>query len=203
MADTFLKHNGDFRSLKVYKLSVIISVITEVFVERFIHSKSRTKDQMQQAARSCKQNIVEGSSAAMTSKETEIKLTNVARASLEELEEDYLDQLRFKGLPIWDAGHPRLTKLREFVRSREFEITYLDLVKRLPEEEFCNLAITLINQTKYLLDRLLKSQQERFLKEGGIRETMNRARREYRERYQGYPPSWNKSSSQEKRNLKN
>ena len=87
----FLKHRGDVRQLTVYKVATQISVITEFFVGKYIPSSSRTTDQMQQAARSCKQNIVEGSEASTTSKETEIKLTNVARASLGELYDDYLD----------------------------------------------------------------------------------------------------------------
>ena len=97
----FLKSRGDVRNLKAYKVSVIISDATEIFVRKFISKGSRTIDQMQQAARSCKQNIVEGSEAAKTSTETEIKLTNVARASLGELLDDYMDYLRFNSLPIW------------------------------------------------------------------------------------------------------
>ncbi|MDE6791844.1 MAG: four helix bundle suffix domain-containing protein [Muribaculaceae bacterium] len=180
MNEKFIIHNGDVRSLKVYRLATIVSVITEVFVDRFISRGSRTTDQMQQAARSCKQNIVEGSAAAPTSKETEIKLTNVARASLSELEEDYIDYLRFKQLSRWEKGHPRLDKLRTYLCSPRFESEYRELVCRLPAEEFCNLAITLIRQTQYLLDKLLESQQRRFLESGGIREAMSRARREYR-----------------------
>lgn len=191
MEDKFIRYNGDVRSLKVYRMALIVSVITEVFVDRFVARGSRTTDQMQQAARSCKQNIVEGSAAAPTSKETEIKLTNVARASLSELEEDYNDYLVFNRLSRWEKGHPRLEKLRLYLRSQCFETEYRDLVARLPAEEFCNLAITLIRQTQYLLDRLLESQQRRFLESGGIREAMSRARRDYRERYQGYPPEWN------------
>lgn len=94
----FLHSNGDYRTLLSYRLAQKISVVTEIFVERFLQRGSRTVDQMQQAARSCKQNIVEGSAAAITSKETELKLTNVARASLCELQEDYEDYLAFRGL---------------------------------------------------------------------------------------------------------
>lgn len=96
-----MNHKGDVRNLLVYQLALKISMITEIFVQRFLARGSRTIDQMQQAARSCKQNIVEGSQAASTSKETEIKLTNVARASLGELEEDYMDYLLFHQLPLW------------------------------------------------------------------------------------------------------
>lgn len=153
-----------------------ISVITEIFVARFLASNSRTVDQMQQAARSCKQNIVEGSQAATTSKETEIKLTNVARASLGELEDDYRDYLNFRQLSLWDKNHPRTQRLREYLRSPNFESQYRELCSRMPAEEYCNMAITLIKQTQFMLDRLMATQQNRFLAEGGIREAMTRAR---------------------------
>ena len=176
----FLHPNGDPHNLTAYKISVMISVITEHFISRFVSPRSRNIDQMQQAARSCKQNIVEGNAAATTSKETEIKLTNVARASLSELEEDYLDYLVFNNLPKWGFDHSRLLKMRQFVKTREFEENYRALLPKLNAEELCNLAITLIKQTQYLLDRLMQRQQERFLREGGIREQMYRARSEFR-----------------------
>ncbi|MDE6295988.1 MAG: four helix bundle suffix domain-containing protein [Muribaculaceae bacterium] len=176
----FIKRNGNVRELLVYKIALRISVITEIFVNRFVNAKSRTVDQMQQAARSCKQNIVEGSEAAATSKETEIKLTNVARASLGELLEDYLDFIRFNNLKRWEKGNPRLERLRAYIKTDDFENDYANLCQRLPPEELCNLAITLIMQCQFLLDRLLKAQEDRFLAEGGIREAMSKARREIR-----------------------
>ena len=175
-----VNHNGDVRNLLVYQLALKISVITEIFVERFLSRGSRTIDQMQQAARSCKQNIVEGSQAASTSKETEIKLTNVARASLGELEEDYMDYLLFHNMSLWGKDHPRIFRLRTFIKTSDFKENYRTLCLKLPAEEFCNLAITLIKQTQYLLDRLIASQEKRFLEEGGIRESMTRARLKYR-----------------------
>lgn len=171
-----LKGNGDVRSLLVYKLANYVSILTEIFVAKYISRGSRTIDQMQQAARSCKQNIVEGSEAAKTSKETEIKLTNVARASLGELEEDYMDYLNFNSLSLWGKDHPRTQKLRAYIKSPSFETEYLKLCTKLSAEEFCNLALTLIKQTQYLLDKLLEAQQRRFLSEGGIREAMTKAR---------------------------
>lgn len=177
----FIKSNGDFRTLQVYKMSVIISVATDIFVKRFIDSHSRTTDQMQQAARSCKQNLIEGSEAAPTSKETEIKLTNVARASLGELLEDYEDYLRFHSLNKWEVGNPRILKLRSYLKKREFENEYLGLLPRLSAEEFCNLMITLIYQERFLIDRLLKRQQELFLSNGGLREQMAQIRRTVRD----------------------
>lgn len=183
----FIKHNGDVRNLRVYKMAECISVITEIFVMRFLTPKSRTVDQMQQAARSCKQNIVEGSQAATTSKETEIKLTNVARASLGELEDDYRDYINFNRLHLWSMENPRTQRLRDYLRRPEFEHGYQELCNKLPAEEYCNMAITLIRQTQYMLDRLLAAHQTRFLADGGIREAMTRARLQAR----GNQQKWN------------
>lgn len=179
----FLKRNGDVRNLKAYKVSVIISFITEFFVKKYINSRSRTVDQMQQAARSCKQNIVEGHDSGLTSKETEIKLTNVARASLSELEEDFIDYLKFNNLELWQKDNSRLIKLREYVRTSDFEQNYPTLITKLDAEELCNLTITLIKQTQFLLDRLMEKLKDRFLREGGIREQMTRARIMHRNGY--------------------
>lgn len=199
----FIHSNGDYRTLLTYQLALKISVITEIFVERFLQRGSRTIDQMQQAARSCKQNIVEGSTAAPTSKETEIKLSNVARASLCELQEDYADYLQFHGLAVWPKDHPRVKKLREYVRSDQFDLEYVALCRRLPAEEFCNLAITLIIQTEYLLGRMIAAQQRRFLENGGIREAMSGARREYRARNQNNWNNQNNSNSSDNSNNSN
>lgn len=199
----FIHSNGDYRTLLTYRLALKISVITEIFVERFLQRGSRTIDQMQQAARSCKQNIVEGSAAAPTSKETEIKLSNVARASLCELQEDYADYLQFHGLAVWPKDYPRVKKLREYVRSDQFDLEYVALCRRLPAEEFCNLAITLIIQTEYLLGRMIAAQQRRFLENGGIREAMSGARREYRARNQNNWNNQNNSNSSDNSNNSN
>ncbi len=192
----FLHQGGDPRSMLVYKLSVHVSQVTEYFVLHYVDRKSRTADQMQQAARSCKQNIIEGCEAAKTSKETEIKLTNVARASLAELLEDYMDALLFSGKQPWGKEHPRILRLREFIKQPDFASRLPALLPRLNKEELCNLAITLIKQTQYLLDRLLLAQQRRFLEQGGIREQMTRARIEYRnqQRNQSNWKNWNNQS---------
>ncbi len=195
----FLKQSGDPRSLLVYKLASHVSLVTEYFVLHFLDRKSRTVDQMQQAARSCKQNIIEGAEAAKTSKETEIKLTNVARASLAELLEDYIDALTFSSLQLWDKSHTRTLRLRNYIRQPEFPTQLPTLLPRLNKEEICNLAITLIKQTQYLLDRLLQSQQKRFLEEGGIREQMTRARIEYRKNQN----NWNNQNNWSNQNNSN
>lgn len=147
---------------------------------RFVPRGSRTRDQMEQPARSGKQNIAEGSAASATSKETEIKLTNVAKASLEELLLDYKDYLRQHSLPIWDKNHQRTLRLRSYLRSDGFMAAPTSDAARYNAEEYCNLCISLIHQTTYLLRRLLESQQEQFLKTGGIKELLYRSRTAYR-----------------------
>lgn len=176
----FLPSGGGYRSLKAYQLSEIIYDLTAIFVERFVRQGSRTRDQMEQAARSGKQNIAEGSEASMTSKETEIKLTNVAKASLEELLLDYEDYLRQRNLHQWEKTHPRVLKLRTYLMSEDFKKAPGKFAHRLSDEEFCNLCITLINQATYLLRKLLERQQQQFLEQGGIREQMYRARINHR-----------------------
>jgi four helix bundle suffix protein len=136
---------------------------------------------MVQAARSGKQNIAEGSQAAGTSKEMEIKLTNVARASLEELLVDYQDFLRVRDLPLW----PRDSKEAEFVRrlgrtpNATYE-TYRQFCDTRPPEVVANIAICLIHQTNYLLDRQLRRLEQDFVREGGLRERMTRVRLQHR-----------------------
>lgn len=181
----FLPQNGGYRKLRVYKLTEIIYDLTVVFVRRFVPSSSRTVDQMVQAARSGKQNIAEGSMASVTSSETEIKLTNVAKASLEELLLDYEDYLRQNCLQKWVGSNERLCKLRLYLKSDAFMLNPLGLTERYSGEEYCNLCITLINQATYMLRRLLIYQQDKFVKEGGIKEKMYKARVEYRDVRQG------------------
>lgn len=135
---------------------------------------------MIQAARSGKQNIAEGNQAATTSSETEIKLTNVAKASLEELLIDYEDYLRVHGLEQWQQNNPRMEKLRQYTRTKRFLEEYPTLFDKMNEEEICNLSITLIHQAMYMLHRLLETMQRRFVSEGGIKEQMLSARLNYR-----------------------
>lgn len=178
----FLAQGGGYRNLRVYKLTEIIYDLSVIFAEKFIRKGSRTRDQIEQAARSGKQNIAEGSEASTTSKETEIKLTNVAKASLEELLLDYEDYLRQNSLPQWDKQHPRTVRLREYLKSGQFIAEPMQYARKMNAEEYCNLCITLINQATYMLRRLIERQQEQFLQTGGIREQMHRARLDYRGR---------------------
>ena len=136
---------------------------------------------MVQAARSGKQNIAEGNQAAATSSETEIKLTNVAKASLEELLDDYEDYLRVRNLPQWGNLHPRYEKMRAYARSEDFQRTYASTIQQMNDEEIANLSITLIHQAISLLHKLIESMQRRFVTEGGIKERMHQARTGYRQ----------------------
>ena len=178
----FLRNKGGYRKLRVYRLSEIIYDLTMIFVEQYIMIGSRTRDQMTQAARSGKQNIAEGSKASLTSSETEIKLTNVAKASLEELMLDYEDYLRQNELQQWDKNSARTIKLREYLMSKDFISNPTQYTSKMNSEEYCNLCITLINQATYMLNRMIEKQQEQFLQNGGIREQMYAARVQYRER---------------------
>ena len=182
MTTSFLPQGGGYKNLRVYQITEVIYDLTYHFAHRFLRPGDRTVDQMIQAARSGKQNIAEGSVASTTSRETEIKLTNVAKASLEELLIDYQDYLRVNDLCIWDASHPRYQAIREYAKSNELRLQYATLYEKLNGEEYCNLCITLINQATYMLKRLLDKQQQQFVEHGGIREQMTRARLDYRKK---------------------
>lgn len=179
---SFLQNKGGYRQLAVYNVAEITYDITYYFANRYIDYRDRTIDQMIQAARSGKQNIAEGSEASTTSSETEIKLTDVAKASLEELLLDYEDYLHVRGLKVWDKEHPRYEKMRKYCACDSLKKDYAVLLPKLNEEEICSLSITLINQATYLLRRLLERQQQTFLEAGGIREQMTRARLAYRDK---------------------
>ena len=171
-----LKRKGDYHNLIAYKKSVVIYNITFFFTQHFLQKGDRTIDQMLQAARSGKQNIAEGNRAAATSTETEIKLTNVAKASLEELLIDYQDYLRTRNKLLWDGSNPRYEKMRAYAASELIFDQYHSLLHKYNDEALANLCITLIHQTSFLLYRLLEKQEKNFLKEGGIKERMYQAR---------------------------
>ncbi len=180
-APKILNRRGDYQNLLSYQKSDVIYQITYRFCQRFFQKNDRTVDQMVQAARSGKQNIIEGSKAAVTSKETEIKLTNVARASLEELLEDYRDYLKTRDLRIWDK------QSRQAIFARKLGMTvplsyalFRDYTDNRSAEIVANIAICLIHQANYLLDKQLQHLEEDFTKNGGLRERMTRARLETR-----------------------
>src|SRR5579862_4431249 len=160
--------HGGYRELKSYKGAEIIYDATVVFCDRFIGRRSRTHDQMVQAARSGKQNIAEGSMASGTSKKTELKLVGVARASLEELLLDYEDFLRQRGLKLWEKGNEKAKEVRNRTyRTDKTYGTYKDLVEA-DGETAANAMICLIHQTNYLLDQQLRQLDKAFLEEGGF-----------------------------------
>jgi four helix bundle suffix protein len=175
--DHFIPKHGGYQRLLSYRKSEIIYDATIYFTKKYLSKGDRTIDQMVQAARSGKQNIAEGSSASGTSKEMEIKLTNVARASLEELLIDYRDYLRSHNLVEWDKNHPYALRLREL--NQDINPTY-EMFKRGIENSdvsICvNVIIGLIKVTSYLLHRQIMHLEEEFLKNGGLRERMTQAR---------------------------
>ncbi len=180
MTKIILPHSG-YRKLIVYKKSDVIYQGTVVFCRRFLPARGdRTVDQMTQAARSCKQNIAEGSAAAGTSLETQIKLTNVARATLDELLEDYLDYLKAHNSAEWPMDGKKKTAAREFARTHPEWEDWKPLFESRPAGTLCNLMIVVIQQTRYLLDKMLKWQEEDFKAHGGVRERMYAARTEVR-----------------------
>lgn len=181
MAEGFIPPHGGYAKLASYRKAVIIYDGTVQFCERFLERGDRTWDQMVQAARSGKQNIVEGSMAAGTSSATEIKLTNVARASLEELLEDYRDFLRVRGLPLWTKEDPRAEKVRRLAKGPDVTYgTYAKFVEKASAEIAANTMICLIHQANFLLDRQIRQQEAAFLKDGGVRERMFAARQRAR-----------------------
>ena len=177
---TFLPKRGHYRQLRVYQVSEMIYDITYYFTQLYMQKGDRTVDQMIQAARSGKQNIAEGNQAAATSSETEIKLTNVAKASLEELLDDYEDYLRVRNLQKWGELHPRFEKMRLYAQSDRIRKEYAAVVRRMNDEEIANLCITLIHQAIFMLYKLLETMQNRFVTEGGIKERMFQSRMNYR-----------------------
>jgi len=168
-----------YKYLKTYKLSAVVYDLTVVFCNRWIDRFSRTRDQMVQAARSGKQNIVEGSKGK--SLKTYIKLCSVARASLEELLEDYHDFARQHRLEIWKSREGRV---EQGIRDVQVDATSpaLPAIPALPEDKevAVNFMVNLINQTNYLLDRQIKSLEKKFVEEGGFTENLFRKRMEYR-----------------------
>ncbi len=169
--------HGGYRNLKTFQMARLIYDITKRFCDRFIEKRSRTHDQMVQAARSGVQNIAEGSQISGTSKKTELKLTNVARASLEELKLDYEDFLRQRNLQTWESQDQRrqeLIKLR-INTANEFVLRAKEMEKRTHgnlAEIAANGVLLLLTVNCMLLDRQLQSQAESFLKEGGFTERL-------------------------------
>jgi restriction system protein len=196
MAEKLIRPHGGYRGLKAYQLAEIIYDATVAFTRLYLDKRSRTVDQMVQAARSGKQNIAEASKASGTSKKTELKLTNVARASLEELLLDYEDFLRQSEYERWPKNHPKavfIRKLRHPERSEKGDQsdlsdqsdsksnsrpydTYKLYVQEKGSEDAANTLICLIHQANFLLDQLIKHLERSFAEEGGFTERLHRVR---------------------------
>ena len=176
----FIRQKGNYEDLLCYKKSVCVYDVTYYFAHKYLQKGDRTIDQMIQAARSGKQNIVEGCSASTTSAETEIKLLNVAKASLQELLEDYKDYLRVRGLHLWLENSEKHEQARRVCAAHNEPEYYTDAIKERSDETIANIAIILIRQTDYLLKHYFDRVKLDFLENGGIREEMTRGRLQWR-----------------------
>lgn len=179
--ESYQKQPGAYKSLKAYQKSVCVFDITYYFVTHFLNrANDRTVDQMQQAARSGKQNIVEGYSDAKGSSESHHKLTVIAKGSLEELLEDYEDYLRVNGLERWGMEHPKYKVCLPLFQKHNDSAYYMRQIEGRCAEDIANIAIIVIHQTLHLLAGLIKYIDARFLAEGGIKEQRFKARLAYR-----------------------
>ncbi len=176
--------HGGYEKLFSYPKTQIIYDATIRFCDRFIDKRSRTHDQMVQGARSGNKNIAEGSRISGTSKETELKLTNVARASLEELLGDYQDYLRQHGLRLWDKNSKEALYVGKLGKKNNLSYEdFREFIDSRSPEVVANILISLIHQANYLLDQQPRRLEKDFLEQGGLRERMTRARLAYRAKH--------------------
>lgn len=181
--------HGGYEKLQSYQMSLLVYDATVKFCDRFIDRRSRTHDQMVQAARSGNKNIAEGSQASGTSRKMELKLVGVARASLEELLGDYRDFLRQRGLLQWGKDHPMAGMIRRlaYAKDRSYK-TYSSYIENAPPEVAANTMLCLVHQANYLLDQQLRQLEKTFLQEGGFTERLYRARQQHRRQQAGFAP---------------
>lgn len=176
-----LLHGANWRKLRFFQKSEALYQMTFVFCERFLSKHGdRTVDQMVQAARSGKQNIIEGSEDGKTSTEMELKLLNVARSSIHELREDYKDYLLSRHLTLWDKQHPRYQGMHEFTKRSNKLSDYEPFFQKWNDEEMANTGYTMCCQIDVMMNGYLKTLEDRFRKEGGMKERMHRVRTGYR-----------------------
>lgn len=174
---------GDYRTLLSFQKAEVIYDFTFRFTKKHLKWGDRTVDQMVQAARSGKKNLLEGSKLGATTKKLELNLTNVARASLEELLDDYRDFLRARDFPIWDKDSKEARYVRELGRKTLLSYEeFREFMETRPAEVVANIAICLIHQTNYLIDQQLKTLDREFVEEGGLGERMYRVRSEHRKK---------------------
>ena len=179
--EQLIPNHGNYKKLLSYQKTNVIFCLTYYFVEHYLQKGDRTYDQMLQAARSGKQNIIEGSAASSTSAKTEIKLVNVAKASLQELLEDYEDYLKTRGHRQWAEGSAELEAMRKLGKEHSDAEYFMALAETRPPETIANMCIVLIKQADYLLYRQLQRLSEDFIKEGGFSERMYRMRKDLRD----------------------
>ena len=177
MNEELIPRRGNYKKLLSYQKTEVIFEMTYYFCHHYLQRGDRTIDQMVQAARSGKQNIVEGCAASATSNKTEIKLVSVAKASLQELLEDYEDYLRTRGHRQWKEGSKELEAMRRLGREHNDAPFFMKLVQTRPPETIANMAIVLIKQADYLLFRQLQRLADDFVEEGGFNERMMRMRK--------------------------
>ena len=175
-----LRKQNNWKDLYFYQKSNVLYHLTFVFTKRFLTRGDRTIDQMVQAARSGKQNIVEGSADGVTSMEMELKLLNVARSSIKELREDYEDYLTSRQLSHWAAGHPRFDAMLTFCRRHNLVADYEGFFWKWSDEEMANIALTLCHMVDRMMITYQKRLEQEFVTEGGIKERMTAARLGYR-----------------------
>ena len=182
--DKFLSSKGDYKNLIAFRKSECIYDITLYFIEHYLPKiGDRTVDQMKEAARSGKQNIAEGNETGTTSMEACIKLVNVAKASLKELQEDYEDYLRNHGNQMWDVNSQQCRNARAWCKEHSMPADYMRVCQLRNDITLANIALVLIHQTDFLLRRLLEKYKQEFLENGGIKEQMSQARRNWREEH--------------------
>ena len=175
-----LRKQANWEGLYFYQKSNVLYQLTYAFTQRFLVRGDRTIDQMVQAARSGKQNIVEGSADGVTSTEMELKLLNVARSSIKELKEDYEDYLASRHLERWQQGHERFDGMLQFCRYHNRIEDYEGFLEKWTAEEMANIALTLCHMVDKMMTTYEKQLEETFVKEGGIKERMTAARLGYR-----------------------
>ena len=175
-----LRKQPNWESLYFYQKSNVLYQLTYVFTKRFLVRGDRTIDQMVQAARSGKQNIVEGSADGVTSTEMELKLLNVARSSIKELKEDYEDYIVSHHLERWRPNNKRYDGMLKFCRQHNRIEDYQDYFEKWTDEEMANIALTLCHMVDKMMTTYQKQLEETFIKEGGIKERMTAARLGYR-----------------------
>ena len=171
-----IKPPGDYNKLLCYQKAECLYDITYYFIEHFLQRGDRTIDQMKQAARSGKQNISEGYTRAGTSKDTALKLIDVAKSSLIELHDDYRDYLRTRGHRQWENGSKEMEAMRKLGKEHNDSLFFMQLIATRPPETIANIAICLQKQTDYLIAKLLEKISKEFLEEGGFRERMTKMR---------------------------